>query len=252
MTKPPDIICEIGLNHMGDPKYANRYLAALLPLRPFGITFMFREPEYYATRPGLTLPDRYYRQAARRIRRAGVKLGFSVSDPTRLALTKTLRADFYKLLSKDLTDPKLTVPLLKTGKLIYVSTGLADLKEIGSFLKRAKRYRVPIVLNQTQLTFDIGDSNLKAIETLRRKFKLPVSFGLHSENPNVLYAALSFAPAAMLFYVKGDRPITHKDERNAVPLSACATIFTNLKELSLAVGSGTKVKMHDQLHANKK
>ena len=82
---------------------------------------------------------------------------------------------------------------------------------------------------------------------MKKKFKLPVSFGLHSENFNVLYAAIGFEPDAILFYVKGEKDIIHKDERNAVRLSKCPEIFYNLRELPLALGSGKKIKMESKL-----
>ena len=252
MIRIPDIICEVGLNHMGDPKYADTYVSELIVLRPDGITFQFREKEYYETRKGLELSDSYYQKIVKKVQKAGIKMGFSVSDPEKIKFLEKIGSDFYKLLSKDINNPMIVSKLLKTGKPIYVSTGLSGTHEIATFLKKAKASHSPVTLNQTQLTFEIGDANVKAIESMKKKFSVPVSFGLHSENKNVIYLALSFEPQAVLFYVKGNRKIIHKDEKNSIKLSDCPELFANIRELPLALGSGKKVTMENKLYGHKK
>ena len=41
------IVCEIGINHMGDATYADQYLEAVCAARPDGLTFQVREKEWY-------------------------------------------------------------------------------------------------------------------------------------------------------------------------------------------------------------
>ena len=41
------LVCEIGLNHLGDEKYASEYVSTILTTDIDAITFQIREPEFY-------------------------------------------------------------------------------------------------------------------------------------------------------------------------------------------------------------
>ena len=47
------IICEIGLNHMGDIKYANEYIDKIIKSKAEGVLFHIREKSFYEINPKL-------------------------------------------------------------------------------------------------------------------------------------------------------------------------------------------------------
>ncbi len=67
------IICEIGLNHMGDIKYANEYIDKIIKSKADGILFHIREKSFYETNPKLLLPDKFYINAINQIKLNFVK-----------------------------------------------------------------------------------------------------------------------------------------------------------------------------------
>lgn len=253
------IICEIGMNHMGDESYADEYLKTFETARPDGLTFQVREKEYYAKQKlgeSPFLSDEYYRSVAKRTQEAGIKFGVAVCETEQVPFFEDIGTDFYKILSKDIGNTELVATVLATGKPVYVSTGMSSEEEIGSFLAGLGT-PVPANLSliHTQLSYEDADTNLMAIQRLHEHFSVPVAFGSHSTDVNALYASLGFSPSALFFYVKDDRPIKHKDETHAILLSQCPTVITEIRRLETMIGDGIKKKMEnnipDQTHGKK-
>ena len=247
------------MNHMGDTTYADEYLAALGGARPDGLTFQVREKEYYASKKpeeSTLLSDDYYRTAAKRTKEAGVKFGVAVCEAGRVPFFEEIGTDFYKILSKDIGNAELVSAVLATGKPVYVSTGTSSEEEIEAFLRRlGTTSPANLSLIHTQLSYEDADTNLCAIGRLRERFGVPIAFGSHSTDVNALYASLGFIPSALFFYVKGERPIKHKDEAHAVPLPQVAEVIAEVRRLETMLGDGIKKKMEnsipDQQHGKK-
>lgn len=246
------IITEVGLNHCGDIDYADEYIQALLAVPPDGLTFQIREVEFYQNKSGmnLILPDSYYQKIVPKIKKAGVKFGMAIADPDKIGFYDRLGTDFYKVIRSDINNYKLVGKLLDTGRHIFVSTGMAGMKEISAFVTNFKRYKSQITLIHTQLTHLLTEVNLKAIVSLKQKFNLPVAFGSHCLNINVLYLALGFEPSDMFFYVRGSRKdIHHGDEEHAIALSYYPEVIGNLRALPKALGIGSKKSMVNKIES---
>lgn len=253
------ILCEIGMNHMGDETYADAYLEALESARPDGLTFQVREKEYYAKQQegeSTFLSDEYYRAASERTKKAGVLFGVAVCEAERVPFFEEIGTDFYKVLSKDIGNSELVAAVLATSKSVYVSTGMSSEEEIEAFLAGLGT-AVPANLSliHTQLSYEDADTNLRAIARLQERFGVSVAFGSHSTDVNALYLALGFSPSALFLYVKGDRPIKHKDETHAIALSECPEVIREVRKLETMIGDGIKKKMEnsipDQTHGKK-
>jgi hypothetical protein len=99
------------------------------------------------------------------------------------------------------------------------------------------------VLIHTQLSQKPGDVNLKAIPAMAKATGLPVAFGLHCENHDVLQVALAFEPHSIFFYVKETGVDGLFDDHHALPLDGLAGTVRNLKDLMQALGTGEKREM---------
>ena len=253
------IICEIGMNHMGDTVYADQYLESVSATRPDGLTFQVREKEYYAKQKPEESPflsDEYYRVAAKRTKESEIQFGVGLCDVEKVPFFEEIDADFYKILSKDIGNKELITAVLATGKPVYVSTGMSSEDELESFLTELGA-SVPqnLSLIHTQLSYEDADTNLRAIGRLQERFDIPVAFGSHSTDVNALYASLGFSPSALFFYVKGERPIRHRDEAHAISLSQCPAVIMEIRRLETMMGDGIKKRMEnriaDQKHGKK-
>jgi len=244
----PNLIAEVGLNHMGNHLLAQKYVKTLQTTQVDGISFQVREKEFYQRpeKKHLILSEDAYRSLRETIRSAGKEFGIAIADINKIDFFESLDTDFYKIIRNDMTNDLLVKKLLKTGKKIIVSTGLSTNKDIDNFVEKFNHNK-NFVLNHTQLSYEEADCNLKAIKHLRQKYDVPISFGSHCYNYNVLYMSLCYEPADILFYVKNDDKIKYPDDKHAIQLKDVASISENIKNLSKAVGTGQKTKIGNKI-----
>jgi len=244
------IVAEIGINHMGDEKYAKTYIDRLSQSKIDAITFQVREKSFYkkVRWQSFLLSDKFYKSAITKIKLNNKKVGIAISDTKKIDFFESLNVDFYKILSKDLLNNKLLTSVLNTSKNVYVSTGMSPMEDISLMLENFADQRSQISLIHTQLTHST-DQNLIMIKKMRKKFNLPVGFGNHCENLNVLYTALAFQPSDFFVYVKGFRfnSSSHPDENHAISIYSIDNFVINLLELSQAIGTGVKSDMENQI-----
>lgn len=235
------LIAEIGLNHLGNKDIAKDYINQLSDTYVDGITFQVRESEYYELKPELKLDNFEYADLISLIKNNNKKAGIAIADIEQINFFESLDVDFYKIIRNDITNNELVKKLILTNKKIIVSTGTCSESTICDFINKFKNNN--IVLNHTQLSYDTKDCNLSAINTLKSKFNINVSYGSHCSNFNVLYMALCYQPSDILFYVKRNSSFKYPDDKHAIPLNKVGNITKNLKDLSEAIGSGNKKQM---------
>ncbi len=242
------IICEVGLNHLGDEEYANQYVDTVLGSNADAITFQVLKESFYEDErfKSFKLENEFFIKASQKIKNGNKRFGVAIDDDGAVGFLESLDVSFYKILSKDITNTILLDSLVNnTNKKIFVSTGMSDLSEIDLLFQHIKHIKDRFTFVHTQLTHGIEDVNLKAIYTLRNRFKLPVAFGMHCDNQNVLYLSLAFQPSDMFIYIKGNRSGDHPDEEHAIFLKDIQKVVNNLLELPQSIGEEVKVKMNN-------
>ena len=81
---------------------------------------------------------------------------------------------------------------------------------------------------------------------MRQKYNVPVSFGSHCENKNVLFMSLCYNPSHILFYVKMDDMI-YPDDKHAVSIEKINNVVSNIHKLSSALGIEDKEKLGNKI-----
>jgi N,N'-diacetyllegionaminate synthase len=242
------IIAEIGLNHLGDSKYAYNYVQELVKSVD-AITFQIREPEFYKDSKfsKYILSDANYNKLIKYIHSKNKKVGIAICDASKINFFINSGIDFFKILSKDIDNYELLKEINKTKKPIFLSTGLSNIVEIKKTIKFFNK-KSNLSLIHTQLSHNIHDVNLNSISKLKTKLKLPIAYGHHSDNILVMYLALCFIPSDIFFYVRGVKKSLHPDQKHAIPLSKVNKIIKNFILLPHALGSGEKQKMFDLIN----
>lgn len=235
------LIAEIGLNHLGDEQRARRTLSRVLEAGADSVTFQIREPKFYesseSTHRRLSLD--FYRQAAAAVHEAGRHFGIAIADLSMVESVAAIGIDFWKTLSWDFDNEPLRRALFATGRPVFLSTGLSGMKAVVDGSKGLSN----AILIHTQLSQKPGDVNLKAIPAMAKATGLPVAFGLHSENHDVLQVALAFEPHSIFFYVKETGLKGLFDDHHALPLDGLPQALHNLKQLMQTLGTGEKQEM---------
>lgn len=240
LRKAMHLIAEIGNNHLGDASRAREMLAETLKAGVDSVTFQVREPKFYESpdTSHLRLPNAFFEEAADTVHRAGGRLGIAICDKSLIEPLDAIGVDFWKVLSWDFRNEELRTSLYATGKPVFYSTGLSGMEEV---LDGSKGLRNAVLIH-TQLSQNIFDVNLRAIHTIERETGLPVAFGLHCRNLEVLKLALAFEPHSIFFYVKMNG-LAAGDDEHAVPVEQLSEMVSSLRELRACIGTGIKTGM---------
>jgi pseudaminic acid synthase len=115
-------------------------------------------------------------------------------DETAVDLLESLNCPFYKVSSFEMTDIPLIKKIAKTKKLMIISTGMANLKEIDITYNVAKKNgakEVILLYCVSNYPSKISDFNFKNIRILKEKYNCRVGFSDHSTDNKIVAAAVA-------------------------------------------------------------
>lgn len=235
------LIAEIGLNHLGDEQRAMRSLSRAVEAGVDAVTFQIREPKFYESTESSRrrLPMDFYCEASAAVRKAGLRFGVAIADLSLVESVADIGVDFWKTLSWDFRNESLRRALFATGRPVFLSTGLSSMDDVVEGSRQIEN----AILIHTQLSQELSDVNLKAIPAMAQATGLPVAFGLHSHQHDVLKVALAFEPHSIFFYVKEAGVEGLFDDEHALPLDGLAETIHSLKLLMHTLGTGKKEAM---------
>jgi len=124
----------------------------------------------------------------------GIKVFSTPFDDTAVNFLEKLNCPIYKISSFEMTDLNLVKKVSQTKKPIIISTGMANLNEIETTFKTARRNGakdITLLYCVSNYPSSINDFNLNNIKILKDKFKCKVGFSDHSIDNKVAFAAIA-------------------------------------------------------------
>lgn len=242
------IVAEIGLNHLGSVSLLERYLK--LARCVDAITIQILSDSFYQDKKysNFKLSDNALKDFINKAYRHGYKVGLVVDDCQMVERFDSNLISFYKILSKDFNNNNLFKAISKTSsENIYISTGMSNYVELDEVIPTLIRLDERVKLIHTQLSNEINDVNLKAIEVMGRRYQVPIAYGHHCIDEKVVYASLGFSPESIFFYIKDEGNLKYPDDLHAISVSFINDFVNNVKCLNKSVGDGAKVSMGNNL-----
>ena len=242
------IVAEIGLNHLGSEKLLEKYLKLASCVDAITIQLLsesFFEDKKYSN---LKLSDNTIQDFISKASKSGYKVGLAVDNLQSVNKFDSNLISFYKILSKDFNNRDLFNTISNTSvEDIYISTGMSDYNELDEVIPQLIHLDKRIKLIHTQLSNEIDDVNLKAIEVMRRRYNVPIAYGHHCIDKKVIYASLGYKPESIFFYIKAEDNLKYPDELHAISLNIINDFVDNIKYLNKSIGNGEKVSMGNDL-----
>jgi len=115
-------------------------------------------------------------------------------DESAVNLLENLNCPFYKVASFEMNHIPLIKKIAQTKKLIIISTGMANLKEIDLAYKTAKKNgakEIILLYCVSNYPSKISDFNFNNIKILKERYKCKVGFSDHSTDNKVVAAAVA-------------------------------------------------------------
>ena len=151
----------------------------------------------------------------------------------------------FKIASFEITDLELLKYAAEKGKPMIISTGMANLGEIEDAITaiRSVGNENIILLHCNSLyPTPVEIANLRAIETMRTAFKVPVGFSDHTLGIHIPIAAVAMGACLIEKHFTLDRTLPGPDHSFAIEPDELKEMVRCIREVEKAKGSGIKEK----------
>ncbi len=224
----------------------------------------------------LELGEADFHAIRRHCRERGIRFLATPFDEQSLDdLVNTHEVEAIKLGSGEVTNAPLLLHAARTGRAVILSTGMSALKEVEEALgvlaygyasgqekpsqdafgktfhsapgQDALRGKVTLLHCTTEYPAAYEDVNLKAMDTLRAAFGLPV--GLSDHTPGIHVAVAAVARGAMVIekHLTLDRTLPGPDHRASLEPGEFRQLVTAIRQVEAALGSGVKAPAPGEL-----
>ena len=210
------LIAEISANHCGNFNLAKKLIncayingADAVKLQTYTADTMTikSNKKYFKIKKGLwkgymlwdlynkaQTPLKWHKELFKYGKSLGIKVFSTPFDDTAVDFLEKLNCPIYKISSFEMMDLNLVKKVSQTKKPIIISTGMADLKEIETTFKVARKYGakdISLLYCVSNYPSSINDFNLNNIKILKDKFKCKVGISDHSTDNRVAIASVA-------------------------------------------------------------
>jgi len=149
----------------------------------------------------------------------------------------------YKIASYEITHLPLLKKAAETQKPIILSTGMADLSDIETALEviyKTGNHQVILLHCAINYPPKFSDLHLRAMETMRLAFELPVGFSDHSSGISADIAAVALGACAIEKHYTTSRKLQGPDHSFAIEPHELKAMVQGIRETEQALGSTVK------------
>lgn len=150
---------------------------------------------------------------------------------------------FWKIPSGEVTNYPYLVEIAKTGKPVVMSTGMCELQEIDEAIKVLKTNGtadITLLHCNTQYPTPYKDVNLRAMETLRNRYKVKVGYSDHTKGIEVPIAAVALGAEVIEKHFTLDKKLPGPDHKASLEPNELAAMVSSIRNIEEALGSPNK------------
>lgn len=268
---PVFIIAEAGVNHNGKEDLAMRLVDAASDAGADAVKFQLFDPDELAggaplasyqegkdawrdqheMLTSLTLPKDAYRRIAAHAAERNIELIVTPFDIVSARFLLTLGLKTLKIPSGEVTNLPFLKDVAALGVDIILSTGMCSLAEVKEAVDIFRATKVPLTLLHCVSAYPAPTDqiNLRAMETLRQEFHVPVGYSDHTEGIAVALTAAALGAQVLEKHFTLDRTMPGPDHAASLEpgeLTQMICIIKNeeaLKKVPIlqeALGTGEK------------
>lgn len=269
--EPIFIVAEAGVNHNGDVGLGKKLIDVAKDAEADAVKFQafkaenvvskYAEKARYqkeATGPNksqydmirrLELKDEEFRELYNYAKKNDIIFLSSAFDKESVDLLDNLGVLAFKVASGEITNFPLLRYIAEKKEPIILSTGMSTIGEIEEALKviREKGVEDIVLLHcVTSYPAKIEDINLRVIETLRHRFKLPVGFSDHTLGITTPIAAAALGAVLVEKHFTLDKTLPGPDHRASLEPDELKDMTRAIRDVEKALGDGIKKSTKDE------
>ena len=268
------IIAEIGINHNGDIELAKKLIDAAAQAGCDAVKFQKRTPEicvpekmktimrktpwgimtYLEYKKKIEFNENEYDLIENYCKQRDIAWSASAWDLESLRFLDRYNLPFNKVASALATHLEFLHEVAKKRILTYVSVGMCDDGDIDAIVEIFRSHSCPLVLMHTISTYPAQDKdlNLKMIQTMSKKYNLPVGYSGHESSVSPSVVAASLGAVAIERHITLDRSMWGTDHSASLEPSGLNQLVGAIRKVPIVLGDGVKKIVEGELEAAKK
>ena len=274
--EPCFIIAEAGVNHNGDVNLAKKLIDVAKEAEADAVKFQTFKAEDLVSKCAekaeyqkettdakesqfkmikkLELSQSDFAELFDCAQKKGIIFLSSPFDKGSVDLLNGLGIPAFKVGSGEITNFPLLEHIARKKKPIIISTGMSTLGEIEDALEvihKEGAKEIALLHCITAYPARVEDVNLKAIETLRCKFKLPVGLSDHTLGITIPIAAVVLGASIIEKHFTLDKSMPGPDHKASLEPEELKQMVKAIREVEKAMGDGNKTPTDEEKQVQK-
>ncbi|TDJ87597.1 N-acetylneuraminate synthase [Campylobacter volucris] len=261
------IIAEAGVNHNGDINIAKKLIEAASEAGADYVKFqsfvardcvskIAKKASYQLENTDenqsqldmikkLELDEKAHKELIKHCNKCGIKFLSTPFDLKSIELLARLNVELFKIPSGELTNYPYLKKIASYDKNIILSTGMATLLEIQNALNvltsnGTQREKITILHCNSEYPTPFEDVNLKAMQTLKETFDLPVGYSDHTLGISVSIAAVAMGACVIEKHFTLDKTMQGPDHQASLDINELKAMVKSIRDIEKALGDGVK------------
>ncbi|MEG0509607.1 MAG: N-acetylneuraminate synthase [Eubacterium sp.] len=173
----------------------------------------------------------------------GIQFLSTPFDLESIVFLNQLEMPFWKIPSGEITNYPYLVEIAETHKDIVMSTGMCTMKEIEeaiNVLEANGSGKISLLHCNTEYPTPMEDVNLRAMQTLKETFNVPVGYSDHTKGIEVPIAAVAMGAEIIEKHFTLDCSMEGPDHKASLEPEALTQMVQAIRNIEKAMGSGKK------------
>lgn len=158
--------------------------------------------------------------------------------------------DMWKIPSGEITNYPYLLEIARTGKKIYLSTGMSDIQEIGAAFELLQNNGVKditLLHCTTEYPAPMDEVNLNVLPVLREKFGCEVGYSDHTKGVEVVVAAVAMGATVVEKHFTLDKNMDGPDHKASLEPDELKHMVECIRNIEIAMGDGIKKPTKSEL-----
>lgn len=258
------VIAEAGVNHNGDIAIAKQLIDAAVQAQADAVKFQMFDPEEIASADAelaayqeggdhssqlemlkqLALPQEAFAELVAYAQSAGIDCIVTPFDIASAQFLVTLDVPTIKIPSGEVTHLPFLEKVAALGVPVILSTGTCTLEEVDDAVQIFTKAGVELTILHCTSAYPtpFDQVHLRVMETLRKKFGVPVGLSDHSEGTAVAIGACALGATVIEKHFTLDRSMDGPDHKASLEPDELAAMIAGIRAVESALGSGEKTR----------
>ena len=268
MKKPKTlIIAEVGPNHNGSLKLAYKYIDVCKKIGADVVKFQTSVPHLHISKYAemakyqirncnykssqlkmaekISLPLKDFIKLKKYCSKKKIDFLSTPFDFKSIELLNSIKLKCFKIPSGEITNLPYLRKIGKFNKKIIISTGMSNVKEIEKAIQvliksGTKKNKISILHCNTEYPTPFEDVNLKAMKSLRKKFKCPVGYSDHTVGIEIPIAAVALGASIIEKHITLNKNMKGPDHKASIEPKDFEKMINGIRIIEKSLGSSIK------------